>query len=267
MILNISEDAQQQNLKLLKHFNFDGIILLHTSITPDDIFALFHEFSLPMVVLGTFFESPQIHCINTDRETGIYQAAKYLLSLGHQKIAYLSGPPEWELSQVRLKGIHRALSETDLTFDTDFYRWCFPTIESGFQAASSILSQSSGKRPTAILAFNDLVAIGAMHAVRTFGLTVPTDISVVGFDNIYLSAHTNPPLTTIAQPKYQIGQLAIQKIQSSLSGNELDKGGFTLLECPLVVRESTAPYHSSSSILSESRHSFQEAKHREGSDV
>lgn len=244
MTLNISEESQQQNLKLLKHFHFDAIILLHTTIMPEHIFALFSEFNLPMVVLGTFVESPRVHCINTDRETGIYQATRYLLSLGHKKIAYLSGPPEWELSQVRLQGIQRALEEAGLTLDTELYRWCFPTIESGFQAASSILSQASGKRPSAIIAFNDLVAIGAMHAIRTFGLSVPADISVVGFDNIYLSAHTNPPLTTIAQPKYQIGQLAVQKIQSSLSGNELDKGGFTLLECPLVVRESTAPCQS-----------------------
>jgi DNA-binding LacI/PurR family transcriptional regulator len=240
VVLDISEEFQHQNLKLLKHFNFDAIILLHTSITVNDIFALYNDFNLPMVVLGTFFDSPRVHCINTDRETGVYQATKYLLSLNHREIAYLSGTPEWELSKVRLRGLQRGLAEVGLTLNPDFHCWCFPTIEDGFQIASSILSLPSGKRPTALIAFNDLIAIGAMHAVRPFRLTVPGDISVVGFDNIYLSAHTNPPLTTIAQPKHQIGQLAVQKIFSSLSGYETNKGGFTLLECPLVVRESTA---------------------------
>lgn len=241
MILDINEDHEKQNLMLLKQVAFDGIILLHTRLEPKDIFALFPNFSLPMVVLGQQFNSPRVHCINTDRETGMYQAAKYLLSLNHQRIAYLSGPPEWELSKVRLKGIQRALDEAYLTLKPECYRWCFPTIEDGFQVTASILSQPEGTRPTAVMAFNDLIAIGAMHAIRTFGMKVPEDISVVGFDNIYLSAHTNPPLTTISQPKYQIGVLAIQKIYNSLQGYETDKGGFTLLECPLIVRDSTAP--------------------------
>lgn len=241
MILNINEDYQEQNLTLLKHVPFEGIILLHTRLEPKDIFALFPNFSLPMVVLGQQVDSRRIHCINTDRETGMYQAVKYLLSLNHRRIAYLSGPPEWQLSKVRLKGMQRALAEAGLTLQPECYRWSFPTIEDGFQVAASVLSHPEGKRPTAFMAFNDLIAIGAMHAIRTFGLKVPEDISVVGFDNIYLSAHTNPPLTTISQPKYQIGVLAIQKIYNSLQGYETDKGGFTLLECPLTVRDSTAP--------------------------
>ena len=240
VILNISERSQEENLKLLRQFDFAGIILMHPSIEPDDVFALFPQFSLPMVVLYRFFHSPKIHCINTDREAAMYQATKYLLSLNHRDIGYLSGPLEWEVSKIRLQGIQRALAEEGLTLHPDFYRWCFPTIENGFQIVSSILSHSSGKRPTAFLAFNDLVAIGAMHAARTFGLVVPKDLSVIGFDNNYLSSHTNPPLTTVSQPKYQIGQLAIRKIHSSLNGDEPEKGGFTLLECPLVVRESTA---------------------------
>lgn len=241
MILSISEDYREENLKLLRHFNFDGIILIHPSIEPDDVFALFPQFSLPMVVIYRFFHSPKIHCINTDRETAMYQATKYLLSLNHRDIGYLSGPQEWEVSKFRLQGIQRAVDEEGITLNPDFYRWCFPTIEAGFQVASSILSHPSGKRPTAFLAFNDLVAIGAMHAARTFGLVVPNDLSIIGFDNNYFSSHTNPPLTTVAQPKYQIGQFAVQKILSSLNGHEPDKGGLTLLECPLVVRESVAP--------------------------
>jgi DNA-binding LacI/PurR family transcriptional regulator len=140
-----------------------------------------------------------------------------------------------------LKGIQRALSEVGLTLKSQFYRWCSPTIEEGFQVAVSLLSLPSSGRPTAIITFNDLIAIGVLHAVRTVGLNVPDDISVVGFDDIYLSLHTNPPLTTISQPKYRMGQLAIQKISTILSGNATGTEVFTPLECPLIVRESTAP--------------------------
>lgn len=242
IFLAIRDNFQKENLQLLLQLDVDGIMFSHASITPDDIWAVIPQFSGPFVVLGAFFDSPKIHCINTDRETGMYQATKYLLSLNHTHIGYLDGPPELELSKARLRGIQRALSEAGLALDSDLYRSCSPTtIESGFQIASSVLSYPAEKRPTALLAFNDLVAIGAIHAARTFRLAVPQDLSVVGFDNIYLAAHTNPPLTTVAQPQYQIGQLAVQKIANSVKGQETDQSGFTLLECPLVVRESTAP--------------------------
>jgi DNA-binding LacI/PurR family transcriptional regulator len=125
---------------------------------------------------GRTVNSPRVHCINTDRATGMYQAVKYLISLNHTEIGYLSGPPEWDLSQVRLQGIQRALNEEGLTFNPKFHRWCFPTIEWGFQVTNSILRLPT--YPTAIMTFNDLLAIGALHAIRTFGLTVPDDISV-----------------------------------------------------------------------------------------
>ena len=85
------------------------------------------------------------------------------------------------------------------------------------------------------------MAIGALHAIRSAGLTVPDDISVVGFDNIPLTSHSNPPLTTVAQPQYQKGQLGVQKLVNWLSGEHVDHEGFTLLACSLVVRESTGP--------------------------
>lgn len=241
MILNVRDNFEEKNLKLLLQFELCGIILLEGGITPDDIFAILPQLSIPFVVLGESSECPRVHGIDTDRETGMYQATKLLLNLNHTQLGYLDSLPEWEGSKSRLRGIQRALEESSLSLNPDFYRWGRPSIEDGFQLTSSILNHPSGKRPTAFLAFNDLMAIGAMHAIRTFRLVVPYDISVVGFDNIFLAAHTNPPLTTVAQPKYQIGQLAVQKIVSSLEGRETDMRGFTLLECPLVVRESTAP--------------------------
>ncbi len=241
-ILEVTEKPgrQQHNLQMLEHVPFDGVILFHSSITPEEVMQMNKHRPLPIVVLGRSINSPTVHYINTDRENGMYQAAKYLISLNHKRIAFLSGPPEWELSKVRLRGIERALAEADLPLDPKLHRWGYPTIDWGFQVANSVLSLPPEKRPTAIIAFNDLMAIGAIHAIRTLGLSVPEDVSVVGFDNIYLTPHTNPPLTTVAQPLYQVGQLAIQKIYGIFNGSNLEQGGFTLLECPLVVRESTA---------------------------
>ncbi len=243
VILQVTDKPgyQPRNLEVLDDVAFDGIIFFHSHIETEAILALYERHQIPLVVLGRVVEAPHVYCINTDREGGMYQATKYLLSLNHRDIAYLSGPPDWELSKIRLRGIQRALTEADLSLDPKLQRWCFPNIDWGFQVVSSLFHQSSGKRPTALIAFNDLIAIGALHAARTFGLNVPDDLSVIGFDNIYLTAHTNPPLTTVSQPSYQIGQLAIQKIYNSLDRDDMSQGGFTLLECPLVVRESTAP--------------------------
>lgn len=242
--LNVSESSggQPYNLKMLKQFLVDGLIIFHEQVAPESVIAEYNlDDDLPIVLVGRDIQSPRVYRINTDRESGIYQAAKYLLSLNHTKIAFLSGPPEWELSQVRLKGVRRALEEAGLSLHPRLHRWVIPSIENGFQVTGNLLQLPPEERPTAILAFNDLMAIGASHAVRSVGLAVPDDVSIIGFDNIFITPHTNPPLTTVSQPKYQIGQLAVQKISNILNGYDAETGGLTLLECPLVVRESTAP--------------------------
>jgi DNA-binding LacI/PurR family transcriptional regulator len=171
----------------------------------------------------------------------MFQAAKLLISLGHQSIAYLCGMSESGLAQARLRGIKRALSGAGLSLKPELHRECLSTTDDGFRVTTNLLQLPVAQRPTAIIAYNDLVAIGALHAIRAAGLSIPEDISVVGFDNIPLTSHTNPPLTTVAQPHYQKGQLAIQKLYHSLNDQVTDQEGLTLLECSLIVRESTGP--------------------------
>ena len=241
ILVPISENSDSlRNLHVLKYTTFDGIILHHVGIKPESIFELLgYHLEVPMIVLRKYSAMPQVHCIDVDRENGLYQATKFLLNLNHTELAYLEGPSEPEFSQARLKGIQKALREANLTLKDDFHRGCFPTIDDGFRVTSNLLNLPKGHRPSAILAYNDLVAVGALHAIRNAGLTVPNDISVIGFDNIYLASHTNPPLTTVAQPHYQKGQVAIQKLSTYLKGQQIDQGGLTLLECSLIVREST----------------------------
>jgi DNA-binding LacI/PurR family transcriptional regulator len=240
VLVPISENSDNLwNLNVLKYMTIDGVILHHIRIQPEVVLDLCNNLDVPMIVLRKCPAVPQIHCIDVDREGGMYQATKFLLNLNHRDIAYLSGPSEPEFSKARLRGIEKALTEANLTLQEDFHRGCLPTIDDGFRVTSNLLHLPEGRRPTAILAYNDLVAVGALHAIRNVGLKVPDDISVIGFDNIYLSSHTNPPLTTVAQPHYQKGQVALQKLSGYLKGYQIDPGGLTLLECSLVVREST----------------------------
>jgi LacI family transcriptional regulator len=91
------------------------------------------------------------------------------------------------------------------------------------------------------MAYNDIIAIGALQAIRAHHLRVPEDLSVVGFDDIALAAHTNPPLTTIDQPKNRLGKLAMRMLRQMIQGETIQGKGYTLVESPLVVRESTGP--------------------------
>jgi DNA-binding LacI/PurR family transcriptional regulator len=117
----------------------------------------------------------------------------------------------------------------------------FPNVEGGFQGMSALLAQSGAEPPTAVVAYNDMIAIGALNAIRNHGLRVPEDISVVGFDGISIAAHTNPPLTTINQPKFQMGSLAMRMLHAMIRGQDMPGGGYTLMESPLIIRGSTAP--------------------------
>ena len=93
----------------------------------------------------------------------------------------------------------------------------------------------------AVIAFDDMVAIGCLNALNSRGRKIPQEISVIGFDDLFITRHTNPPLTTVHQPWNRMGQLAVIKIDNILAGRDTDLGGLTILECPLIVRESTGP--------------------------
>ena len=243
MIIRLNEEPWFQNsaLNLLSHMPVDAVIIRPYQIDPVNVRNLCGRRSIPVVVLERIVDVPYVHCIDTNRENGMYQATKYLLSLNHQRMAYIAAQLG-EFSEPPLRGMRRALHEAGLSLDPDFLRWCAPSIEGGFQAASAFLQRLSGKRPSAILVYSDFLAIGVMHAVQTLGLRVPEDISVVGFDNNCFSPYMNPALTTVAHPQQHMGHLAIKKVHEMLNGQAAEQEGFTLLECPLIVRESTGPY-------------------------
>ena len=241
LIIRLNDEPWSQNssIHMLSHIPVDAVIIRPYQIDPADVRGLCGRRSLPVVVLERIMQVPYVHSIDTDREGGMYQATKYLLSLNHRHVAYIAAQMG-EFSTPPLRGVRRALHDAGLSLDADFLRWCAPSIEGGFQAASSFLQDLSEKRPSAILVYSDFLAIGVMHAVQTLGFKIPQDISVVGFDNNCFSLHMNPPLTTVAHPQQHMGQLAVKKVHEMLRQAD-EQEGFTLLECPLMVRGSTGP--------------------------
>ncbi len=191
----------------------------------------------PVVLLGppaTFcknFASVEIEELNSS-----YAATQHLLSLGHKRIAYLTGPPTAPWAHERFEGYRRALREAGLEVDDKLVFQSGSTIEDGTNAALQILNESCNA--TAIQAVSDLVAIGCAETLLAQGLKIPEDISLVGFGNILVTEHFRVPLTTIRQPKYRLGTAAVETMMSLLRGEKVQS---KRLAAELVVRKSTAP--------------------------
>ena len=243
ILLDTAEDParEQQVWNSLATGQVDGVIVCASRLDNDTLIANYLRLKTPMVVINRSIAHPDIPCITIDFQNGAYRSARHLIELHHTRIAYLAGPIHSGSSQTRLQGIENALNEAGLVLHPELCVSSFPNVDGAFQAMSALLALPEKNRPTAVIAYNDVMAMGVLHAIRAHHLRVPEDISVVGFDNINIAAHTNPPLTTVSQPKQHMGKLAMQILRQMMCGEKTLGEGYTLVESPLIVRRSAAP--------------------------
>jgi LacI family transcriptional regulator len=241
VLFDSMEDPQreEQFLRMLSARPMQGTILCGSRLSAAELPALITPSLSPIVVINRNIRHPNVACVRTDLEGGAWRATRHLLGLNHKRIAFLTGPFKSDQSMARRRGIEKAMAEAGLTLQTEWCPSSFPNVDGGFQSMSALLALPAENRPTAVIAYNDVMAFGVLHAIRSHHLRVPEDISVVGVDDIAMAAHANPPLTTIAQPKYQMGRLAMQTLRRMLQGQPPPEESYTLLESPLIVREST----------------------------
>lgn len=242
LLFDIAEDAQREHqyFRLLTTLPICGIIVCGSRIAAEELVAAVEKQKTPIVVLNRSVRHPNVSCLIVDFESATYRAVGHLLNLNHTRIAYLAGPTQSDASQARQRGVEAALRDAGLALRPEWRPISFPNVDGGFQSMSALLALPANERPTAVVAYNDLMALGALHAIRAHRLRVPEDISVIGVDDIAMAAHSNPPLTTIAQPKYRMGRLAMQTLRRMIGGQPPPEEGYTLMESPLIVRESTA---------------------------
>jgi DNA-binding LacI/PurR family transcriptional regulator len=244
LLYDTAEDTQPEEhmLRMVSSRPLDGVVIAGSRIATDALVTHCRLNAIPVVVINRSAQCfSDVACIRVDFEKATYHAARHLLSLGHTRIGYLSGPEATEMSLARLKGLEAALRENGLKTNQEWLASGFPNVAGGFQAMSMLLALPEGARPTAVQTYNDLMALGALQAIHSHGLRVPQDISVVGFDDILAAAHTNPPLTTVEQPKAYMGSLAMRMLRELMDRRLGMGGGFTLLESRLIVRETTGP--------------------------
>ncbi len=166
-------------------------------------------------------------------------ATEHLLELGHTRIGLLKHKPTSALSTLRSEGYRMALQKAGIALDPNLTVECDGTHEAGDAASRKLLLQKNP--PTALVAHNDVLAMGALHAIQAMGLSVPKDISVVGYDDISSAAYMSPPLTTVRSPKAQMGALAGQILLRLIRDGDSFKPETLMLPVELVVRQSTCP--------------------------
>ena len=195
----------------------------------------------PTVLLGhrTPFCEPFLS-VECDDLPGSYAVTQHLLSLGHRRIAFFTGPMAAPWAQERREGYNQALREAQIELDDNLIFTAGRTIEEGQEAARQMLSEAV--KPTAIQAVNDLVAIGAATELLQHGMRIPQDLSIAGFGDILTSGFFKVPLTTVRQPKFRLGDAAMEVMVELLRGEPVES---RRLSADLIVRESTGPVPSS----------------------
>jgi LacI family repressor for deo operon, udp, cdd, tsx, nupC, and nupG len=214
----------------------DGL-LLNIGHVPAELAGL-QDIGRKVVAVAVPIPGFAITSVAIDQVSAAKEAVSYLIALGHRRIAHIGGPPS-VTSEGRLKGYRLALSSAGIAPNDALVRFGHNTIPSGQAAATELLADST--RPTALFCANDEMAIGAIIAAKSIGLRVPGDLSVVGFDDIEMAAFYDPPLTTIHQPRREIGRVGLTELLALLEGRRKRSGRRITLEHSLIVRGSTEP--------------------------
>jgi len=211
-------------------------VVLTPSVSEDEAVAgMLREIGCEYVRVASIAVDAEAHSIVTRDRHGGLLAGRHLAELGHRRLGFISGPDRFRSSHERRGGFEEGLKEHGATLSADCVAEGAYTFESGMEAAARLLAMKD--RPTAIFAGNDEMAAGALHAARQAGLSVPGDLSVIGFDDFQIASRVWPPLTTIRAPTREIGRLAADRLLGVTEGDRRDPEW----RMPsLVVRESTA---------------------------
>lgn len=234
---NTDEDYEKevQCVSMLCEKMVDGIIFAPSSNTSEEE-NRYSDLKIPIVLVDKHIDIQNAKgVVKVDNKNGTYESTKHLIKQGHKEILYLSGPLKNDIAKERLNGYIRALEKNGEVFKKENviegqykYEWSYEYIKSLDKINFS-----------AICCANDLIAIGAIQALRERNLKIPQDISIVGFDDIQTAKLIDPSLTTIRQPAYEMGQKASEILINSLNNKNTDSTGVITFKPTLIVRNST----------------------------
>ncbi|GAB4570363.1 MAG: LacI family DNA-binding transcriptional regulator [Anaerolineae bacterium] len=222
---------------LIETGRVDGFVVSDTVLNDERIRFLMDK-QFPFVAFGRANPEWDFPYVDVDGRDGTRQATAHLLQQGHTRIAFLGWPSGSLAGDHRLSGYVEAMADAGLAVDPDWIQRGHETASSGFELTERLLALPATRRPTAIVAVSDMMAIGAMRAVTAAGLRVGPDIAITGFDDSALVEHLQPPLTSVRQPLRQVAEKLVEMLIRQVTG-ELLAEHRVLLRPELVVRESS----------------------------
>lgn len=240
LIRHTERDGEDQGAAIAAWLNkgIDGLVISSPYITPGFIETL-ARVTCPCVFLNFYDPAIHVDSIESDDLSASYEAARYLIGLGHRRIACISGwTAAYHTASQRRSGYERALAEAGLPIREEYFISTDYGYQPGFDAMMRLLELP--EPPSALLTYSDQLALGAIRAAADRGKSVPRDLSVIGFDDIELASYCQPRLTTIRQDKKQIGELAVRQILKRRQQPDLPPEQI-ILAARLILRESTAP--------------------------
>ncbi|WP_025499439.1 substrate-binding domain-containing protein [Vibrio parahaemolyticus] len=228
-------ERMRQSINTLLQKRVDGLILMCSSLEGEriDVFERYPD--IPVVVMDwgpMLFTSDKIQ---DNSLRGGYLAAKYLVDCGHTEIGCITGPLIKHQAQMRYEGYKRAMNEAGLEFNANWIIESDFECEGGYQAFKKMAER--GTLPSSIFVSNDMMAMGVINAANELGIKVPDDLSIIGYDDIHIAKFMSPSLTTIHQPKYRLGQAAVETLVRRLD-DKSNEAQVVQLEPTLVVRNS-----------------------------
>jgi LacI family transcriptional regulator len=238
ILANTDDDLQREvrGMNMLRERQVDGLILATARSTDPAIAALAAD-RFPYVLINRHTDPLDDHAIVPDDFAGAVQAVEHLVSLGHRRIAHIAGPSDISTGYARHQGYAAAISRHGLPDDPSLIAPGTYREVGGYEAMRMLLALSV--RPTAVFAVNDMAAIGAIRAVHEAGLSVPDDISIVGFNDVPAAAQLLVPLTTMRVPLQQLGRAAVDRLLQFIAGSS-EQVAPIVLPVELVSRRSSA---------------------------
>jgi LacI family transcriptional regulator len=219
----------------LCHSNFQGLIVLGTELTEQDM-GIFESLSIPMVFIDTEYEHLPFNFVDMNNIEAVYQIIKYFMDHGHSQIGLIKTPVETGNFRLRELGFQKALQYYKIPLNHNHIIQVDSTFDGAYQNMLQLLKKKPSL-PTAFLASNDIIAYGCIKAFKEFELGVPDDISIIGFDDLPLSALMDPPLTTMKISKKQIGRMAMKLLLEKIESNTTVSSK-VIIGSELVVRDS-----------------------------
>ncbi len=238
---NEQVDREISDLKTLYTHRVDGILASISKETINyDHFHAIQDKGTPVVFFDRIAPTVDASCVIIDDEDGGYQATKHLLKQGKTKLLHLAGPRDLSISQGRIEGFRKAHQEIGIEVSDDRIVNCDTGKE---EEATSIIKDliENGAEIDGIFAVNDMAALGAITAVKDLGKNIPEDVAIVGFSNWHMAAYIDPPMTTVSQPGYLIGQKATELLikEIEMAENEFIEPTTIKLPVDLVIRKSS----------------------------